>query len=250
MSTIPIYVISLKGAQERRAFMSEQLDTLGLPFRFYDAVDGRGWDVPAHLSYDKAKRRAFFGKDLSGGEMGCLLSHRAIYEKMLREGTPEVLVLEDDAILHADLPKVLGALERMGEPYDLIRFLGSDKVAKLEQKIVAPITGQYTLNRLCTTPGGAHAYIITQAGAQKLLKHMQRNFLPVDTLMGHVWMTGIKGYIVQPGLAVHDLARESFIGDARFDKKGAGVKPWYYPLSRALFKAYEGIAKRVSYVFS
>lgn len=241
------YVISLPEAAQRRDFMRAQLEKLGIAFDFFDAVDGRKFNVPNHPVYAKYRRRAFFGKDLTGGELGCLLSHRKIYERMVEHGIERAVVFEDDAILHEDLPRVIEALLRHTDKFDLVRFLGSEKVAKLEQKIVMPITGEYTLNRLCSTPGGAHAYLITLAGAKKLLAKMQRNYLPVDILMGHVWVTGVRGYIVQPGVAVHDLAQVSFIGDARFDKKGDDVKPFYYPLTRMIFKVYEGVAKRLSY---
>lgn len=250
MNDYKAFVISLPEAAQRREFMKAQLEKLGIAFDFFDAVDGRGFDVPNYPAYAKFRRRAFFGKDLTGGEIGCLLSHREIYERMVEQGIKRAVVFEDDAILHEDLPRVIEALLRHTDKFDLVRFLGSEKVARLEQKIVMPITGEYTLNRLCSTPGGAHAYLITLDGAKKLLAQMRCNYLPVDTLMGHVWVTGVRGFIVQPGVAVHDLAQESFIGDARFDKRGDSVKPFYYPLTRMLFKMYEGAAKRISYVFA
>lgn len=249
MSDMKVFVISLKEAQSRRAAMRAQIEALGLGFEFFDAVDGRGFDVPSHPAYDAWRRRAFFGKDMTGGEIGCLLSHRGIYEKMVAENIEKAVVLEDDAILYPDFARVVEALARGGHSFDLVRFLGSEKVAKLRQRIIAPVTGEYTLNRICTTPGGAHAYMITLEGAKKMLARMGRNYLPVDTLMGHVWVTGMKAYIVQPGVALHDLAQESYIGDARFDKKGAKVRPFYYPLTRGVFKVYEGVMKRVSYGF-
>lgn len=247
MKQFPAFVISLPEAHARRQAMKVQLDRLGIEFSFFDAVDGRGFDVPSHPAYDAVRRRAFFGRDMTGGEIGCLLSHRGLYKKIVEEGLDAAVIFEDDAMLHDDLPKVLAALASCKVPYDLLRFLGSEKVALSPQKIIAPVTQGYTLNRLCTTPGGAHAYLITQEGTRKMLRQMQKNYLPVDTLMGHVWKTGIRAFIIQPGIALHDLDQPSFIGDARFDKKSDAVKPWYYPASRALFKAYEGAMKRIAF---
>jgi len=38
---IPTYVISLESSQERRAIIRNHLDALGIPFRFFDGIDGR-----------------------------------------------------------------------------------------------------------------------------------------------------------------------------------------------------------------
>lgn len=239
---IPVFVISLPEAKARRESMSRRLHELGIPFRFFDAIDGRGFDMDIHPSYNGRKRRRYFGKDLTGGEMGCLLSHRSIYERIVRDGISEALIFEDDVIIDDEFPVVVSALLKQRLPYELVRFLGSEKVARLRQRAVHSITGVYTLNRLCTTPGGAHAYLIRLEGARKLVRHTQKNWLPIDTLMGHVWQTGVDAYIVQPGIARHNLALESYIGETRFDKK---QKP--NPVNRAVFKIGEGLMKRLSY---
>ena len=240
--TIPVFVISLPEAKDRQQRVAARLGDLSIAFTFFDAVDGREFNMETHPAYNGSKRRRYFGKDLTGGEMGCLLSHRSIYEKMIEEGLETVLVFEDDVIIHDDFPVVLEALLSSSIDYDLVRFLGSPKVATLTQRPVAQLCGEYTLNRLCTTPGGAHAYLINQNGARKLLKHTEYNWLPIDTLMGYCWLTGLNAFIVQPGIAVHNLELESFIGEARFDKS---MKPSV--IDRALFKVSEGLMKRLTY---
>ena len=47
-----IYVINLKRATERRAHMEAQLEALGLPYTFAEAVDGRSLDPEAVEGYD------------------------------------------------------------------------------------------------------------------------------------------------------------------------------------------------------
>ncbi len=76
------FVISLPEATGRQEHMRQQLSAQGISdFEFFTAVDGRAFDVPTHPVYNAAKRRLFFGRDLKGGELGVLLSHKAIYEK-------------------------------------------------------------------------------------------------------------------------------------------------------------------------
>lgn len=247
--TLPVFVISLPEATERRAQIASHLKELGLAHEIVDAVDGRGFDVPAHTAYNGRRRRLLFGRDLTGGELGCALSHRSIYERMADENIPLALVLEDDVVLSEDIPAVLKVLSGMTDRFELVRFLGSKKVARLQQRVVADLGGGYSLNRLRTTPGGAHAYVVTLSGAQKLLRAMQRIDVPIDTLMGMVWRTGLNALIVQPGLSYQDGDLPNYIGQTRFDKSIA-LKGWertVFPFTRAYCKLYEAAGKSWSY---
>ena len=147
---------------------------------------------------------------MKGGEIGVLLSHKAIYQKMIDEGL-KALVFEDDAILEPNFAIVAQALVNTQSNYDLVRFLGSEKVSKLEQKIVQPLWGVYTMNKLRTAPGGAFAYSVTLQGARKMLNVLDKVYLPIDTLMGHGWLNNMQNYIVQPGLANQIYRRNSLL---------------------------------------
>lgn len=243
------FVISLTEAKERQAHITKMMAARGLGFEFFTAVDGRGFDVPTHPAYDVIKRRLYFGRDLKGGELGVLLSHRGIYQKMVDEKIEIALVLEDDVELYPDAPQVIEALEDGPRDFELVRFLGSKKVAKLQQYSKRTVLDSYSLNRLCTTPGGAHAYVITLSGAQKMLAATRENFLPIDTLMGHCWSTGVDAYIIQPGLSKQDADQPQYIGEARFDKSVAlnGWMKLAFPLTRSWFKLCEGAMKRIYY---
>lgn len=241
MFDCPVFIISLQSATERRQKVKQEFERLAVPFTFFDAVDGRKFSMSEREDYDGVRRRRYFGKDLTGGELGCLLSHRGIYQKMVNEQIPYALVFEDDARLHDDFPSVVESLLSCPVKYDLVRFLSSDKVARLTQRKVAEFAGGYSLNRLLTTPGGAHGYIITLDGAGKLLRATRRNWRPIDTLMGHVWSTGLHAFIVQPGLVWQDLSLQSSIGDDRF------IKPQINPVFRGFYKLWEGCMKRLSY---
>ncbi len=248
-TTFKCFVISLPEATGRQDHMRAQLKSQAIDFEFFDAVDGRGFDVPTHPIYNASLRRAFFGRDLKGGELGVLLSHKAIFEKMLHDNIDQALVFEDDAILESDFKSVLDDLLNGPQDYDLVRFLGSDKVARIEQFTVRPVNDRYTLNCLRTAPGGAFAYVITRAGAEKMLQLLTRIYLPIDTLMGHNWKNGLQAYIIQPGLAEQDPAQEQYIGTARFKKTLdlSGPMRFLFPVTRAAYKAYEGLCKLAYY---
>lgn len=243
---LKILVINLARSTERREGMRRQLEALGLDFEFVAAVDGRDFDVQAHPAYDSARRRRAFGRDLNGGELGCLLSHRAIFQRMVDEGLEQVLVLEDDVVLGADFLDVMPSILAASAHYDIVRFLSAAKIARLRQRKVWPLAKGYCLARLETTPGGAYAYLITRRAAGKLLSRMARNWLPVDTLMGRAWEHGLNWLIVWPALADYDRSIDPDISFARY-YKGArltGAEKLRYRFTRAGFKIAESIGKR------
>lgn len=237
----PAFVISLPGETARREKIRRDFTQLQIPFVFFDAIDGRQLDVHTHPAYDGPRRRRAAGKDLMGGEIGCLLSHKAVLQKVIASNYPSALIFEDDVVLNPDFKNVVAALAGQGTSFDIVRFLGSPKVAKGRHRKIAPLYRDYHLVRLARTHGGAHAYLITKQGAEKLLGHMKKNAFPIDILLCRTWETGLETLSVQPGLATQDLSFKSSIGTEREKKQKAPV------LTRALFKAGEAIGKRWSY---
>jgi glycosyl transferase family 25 len=105
------FVINLPACAEKRAFMAEQLERLALDYEFLDAILGSE-RVTDPRFYDPRKSLEANGRELRPGEVGCALSHAAAYDEIVRRGLPCALVLEDDAILHDDVPRMLELLER------------------------------------------------------------------------------------------------------------------------------------------
>lgn len=247
--SIPTYVITLPEAKGRQRYITNLFAKHGLEYEFFEASDTRTLKPENYPNYNRLKRALYYGRDLTGGEIGILQSSKRLYEKMISENIPQALIFEDDVTLHGDFKAVLNALINGPQDYELVRFLGSEKVAQNTQYQKRKVTDAYTLNRLLTTPGGAFAYVITQNGAQKLLSAMQNTYLPIDTLMGHCWKTGLDAYIIQPGLAEQKPELDQYIGKARFDKTNQfkGFKKAIYPVTRAFFKIRETTLKRMFY---
>ena len=95
---IPILVISLPDSTDRRKAITARLDALSLPFEFVDAVDGRN-GIPDECKpmVDRQGAVSFMLHPLSDAEFGCALSHLAAYKRVVDDGIPHALILEDDA---------------------------------------------------------------------------------------------------------------------------------------------------------
>ncbi|MGB0719962.1 MAG: hypothetical protein ACPGRX_05790, partial [Bdellovibrionales bacterium] len=130
--------------------------------------------------------------------------------------------------------------------YDIVRLLGSPKVNKSKQRKIIKLTDDIYLTRLRTTPGGAHATLISRQGAQKLLSATKTIAFPIDTVLGRCWDTGINAYSTWPGLAIQDLTYDSAIGEDRHDKT-VTPKSLSFKLTRAAFKGEEAFGKAYTY---
>lgn len=244
-----VFVINLPRDTDRRHAMAARLDAIGISHEFVDGVDGATIDLDTTPFYDGAKRRRCYGRDMTANELGCLLAHRKIFEKMVAENMEHAIILEDDVVFEADFPDVIRALIKSPVPWDVIRFLGAGKIYERGCRIIAPLVGNYALARLPTTPGGAHAYLMTQKAARVMEAHTRVNWVPIDTLQGRCWETGLETLVVHPAPLGTDPAAGSTIGDQRFDKtvRLVGWAKRFYPVTRFWFKLCEGLGKR--YVF-
>lgn len=251
INSLPTYIINRKKDAERRQVMSDRLEDMGLNYKFFEAVDGHAFNAHESELYDGGRRRRYFGRDLTVGEIGCLLSHRAIYEMMVEKKTSRALILEDDTIFDTDFPVVLQAVLNISVEWDLVRFLNSKKILKSSHRVINKDVGGYALYQIQATPGGAFAYILTLKAAKELLLHTQKNWLPIDIWHGWVWKTNLKVLSMLPSPVRADFDISSTIGDLRFDKtiQTKGFERVVFPFHRFWFKIYSSVCKRYAYQF-
>lgn len=247
--TPSVFIISLPEAEKRRTYIKNVLDKLGLSFEFIDAVDGRNFDVMSHPLYNAPKRLRCFGKNLTGGDLGCILSHKKIYKRMVDNNISHALILEDDVLLRDDFLPVLDKILLSNISYDAIRFFGSPKLERLKMRPILPLDNTHMLTRHSGMPGGSHATLMTFSGAQKMLQHLNHIHLPIDAILGRSWVTKINWYTVRPGIAAQESSFESYIGDERFDRKKdiTGFTKLIFPFTRAWFKFCETLGKKYWY---
>ncbi len=119
MNNVPLYVVNLESQPERRRFMESQLAALpdGFRIEWIRAVDGRALsETEIRADYDPAIAVRTTGRPLNRGEIGCALSHRAIYRRMIEVQEPFAVVLEDDVALGEEFPEVCLALAQQVDP--------------------------------------------------------------------------------------------------------------------------------------
>ena len=126
MNPYPIYVISLKRTPERRLNIQRQLDALNLNYQIVDAIDKYDLKSPQYqaevadlLGIDKTiieKSNTHYFYD----HLACSLSHVKVYNLMAKHNDSIACILEDDARIASDFPKILHATMRTS--WDILMF--------------------------------------------------------------------------------------------------------------------------------
>jgi glycosyl transferase family 25 len=209
----PILVINLAASTERWRKVSSELSACGLAFERHEASDGRILPKEELARLAPWDRSAFF-KPLSPGEVGCFLSHVTAAERIVREGWPRALVLEDDFLLAEDFAGRLADLLAMpGPPVDLIKIEG-----ELRGGVPVAVTpGGQKLYRHRRPPSRTAAQLWSLEGARKFLDTAHPFRRPVDVHLKHWWEHGLEILHVRPPL-VKD-------GDAAGTTSTIGARP-------------------------
>lgn len=206
MSTsLTTYLINLDGSDLRLARSAAQLDAAGIDYQRVPAFDGRRLSVAEFPDHDAAAARAYMGRALRGGEIGCYLSHLDCARRFLQSGADVGLVLEDDFELVPGMTYVLNQaldwLAASGEDWFLIN-IGARK-----SKIFSPIAsfaarGQgFSLRRAHYFPMTTTAIVWSRAGAQAFVDGHRTIFAPVDNYF-RFWLTrNGRGLCIYPPIA-------------------------------------------------
>ena len=117
-----LFVINLARACERRRRMEEQFASLGLEATFHRAVDAQELTPEHYAQVDRETRRRLGLWPQADGSIANWISQRQVMREIVENGPETAAILEDDAGLSADLPKVLGALERRPFAFDVVKL--------------------------------------------------------------------------------------------------------------------------------
>lgn len=203
---LPTVVINLDRSTERRAAVTEMMSRLGLEFQFSRGIDGAEL-TPARLREVYSPFRAFLklGRHLHVNEVGCTLSHVEVWRRMVRENIPEMLILEDDAVLGEAVPELIAKRNEWMPRDARVVFLAHDMAAPFD---LLPIVSEGLQGfSVCTFRAPVMrcaAYIIRLPAAASLLDHSLPVTTPPDDLVGRGEYTGGGIYGIAPKPATWD----------------------------------------------
>lgn len=221
-----IFVVSVPRFTDRHSSVQQHLE--GLHFDFFWGADKLALNA-ATLGqegiYDEQRAISLHrhGKPLNLGEVACSLSHRMVYEEMIKNNWSRVLILEDDVLpLYDQLEQLPATLRELPPDWELV-YLGYLK----HEKVTAGLKIKQFFYRIRAALGlmkwnvtmvnnllprkisphlkkagfhdCTHAYAVTLDAAKKLAAAQQPVVYRADDLLSYHIMRGdIKGFVTDP----------------------------------------------------
>ncbi len=201
MGGFQTWVINLDRAPQRLARISAQLQALNLPFNRLSAVDAKTMSTAQQALLDDATYRQKHGMSPVLGELGCYLSHVAVMQAFVASDAEFALVLEDDVLLHPQLPAVLQGLQQHAARWDMCKLSAVHSGTPQPVLELAPGCQLAVMLSRCT---GSSAYVVNRHAAQTYLQHLLPMSLPYDHVFDQGWRLGLKVRLATPTPCGHD----------------------------------------------
>ena len=172
------YVINLDRSPERLEHFRLQAAREGFEFQRISAVDGSRLDkstMDRLLSIGSGYRR------FTPGEVGCYLSHRRAWARLLHDGFETGFIAEDDAHL-ANTSRFLQNSAWLPAEFDLIKADTFYRLCEFNAEAHSTSWG-HTLRRPKSYQAGAAGYFISSQGAIRLLEATENHCDAIDEIM-------------------------------------------------------------------
>lgn len=195
MSQFPIFLINLDSSTERLEIACKALASSGAEFERLPAYDGRGTDPISLEDYSSRQTRAYMGRDMTGGEVGCYFSHIRAVQAFLQCDADYALVLEDDALPNQNAIELIQALidwqAARGDPDWYLCHLGNPRMKYLTKVGDIAVTNDTRgIYRAHYFPVTTSALLWTRAGAAEFAKRALPITGPVDHIL-RSWLTEV-----------------------------------------------------------
>ena len=175
------FLINLDRSPERLGFFDAQASKYGMPYERIPGVDGRQL---SDIECDRMRSDHFDFQPINPGEIGLFLSHRSIWTRLIDQDLPYAAVFEDDAVVSPDIESVLMAIDAARPAVDIIKLETTGRKVVTESAS-QPLGKTHRLHKLLSWHGGTAGYVVTHAGARKLLEATWPLADPIDQVMFH-----------------------------------------------------------------
>jgi len=164
---VPIFVISLSDAKDRRRRIAKNLRKLGLEFIIVDAIDGRT-KLPDEFNdqVDRDTANWRLGRPIVDAELACALSHVNVYQRLVDSHHKAAIILEDDAIVGDGFKKFVDNQHYLGKNLVMLGYENARVSRIYRQRIFA----QYVYRKLNLPTYLTVGYYISRRVAGEFLR--------------------------------------------------------------------------------
>lgn len=181
-------VINLDRSPDRWAHAKAQLDRVGVDALRVSGVDGKLLDKDSIDAYNETSsypKKILCPRPLRAGEIGCFLSHRLCWQRLLDSDENWALIFEDDIVLSDRAPIYMNNEDWIPEGVHLIQLFNFHEkwVAYCKRRKISLKTGDELLIPVRPAPTGTPAYMISREAAKFALEHSEKLAFPVDNYL-------------------------------------------------------------------
>jgi GR25 family glycosyltransferase involved in LPS biosynthesis len=219
----PLYVIAMSDKEFDVA--KANLESVGLShINKFDAVRGdslseyskdiKNVSIRAQSSIVQGKKRLSHADIPGTGAVGCYLSHQKLWEKVVKENLEGMYIFESDVSCIAPITDSM--MEGFKKVDADLLFFGL--LTEFPSMSLSSIIGGLEMVKLTKRFYMTHAYYITNAGAQKLLKYATPIEQQLDSYMSDILLLGatphsghgpLNAYFFNPQLCVQKAHKSS-----------------------------------------
>jgi len=179
MAQIPVFYINLAARPDRRAFMESQLGKLGMEAKRIDALTPDDLTEEQRDTYCNPRQL----HSMSERQYCCNLSHARAWGALLASRASVGLILEDDVILSASLPRFLVAVATQKPSLDVIRIETWPAGPKRYRSADYWALPEIGLRECLSWDAGAAGYILERDAALRLIDEPDLHTSLVDTML-------------------------------------------------------------------
>jgi len=202
---VTAFLVNLDRHPDRLACAQARLAAAGVEAVRMPAVDGAALS-PAARRAAVSRFHALLarGRLYTHGQIGCTLSHHAVYRRMADENLPAALVFEDDVRLSPDFPASLAAAETLLDANRPQVFLFSDGT-------YPPLPGDGRAFARAKDGDCSEAYLITLPAARELLRVNSPMVVTLDSWSRFAARGHVELYRATPATATQDHTFQSVV---------------------------------------
>lgn len=237
LSEVGVWLINLPQSGDRKSRMEAQLQSLGLGYNLFEAVNGNAvWD-DIRPKVDLLSFERNVGRTIMKGEIGCYLSHLGVWEAFLASDYQIALVLEDDVVFHDDFLTALQTAASHSDKWDMLKLNRIRAKFPVKQGAI----GNYRLNAFVGSFTGTGAYLVQRACVERLLPKMLPIVRPIDHELDRVHLRWFRHFALHPLPSHLDDQEESTITGRAFNHVN---KFPFYKRSRVYVNRTRNLAKK------
>ncbi len=183
-------VVNLERSKDRWAVMQSELQRFGVAYERVEAVDGYALS-PEEMESIVPPLNSLAKIDFAGclfpGEVGCFLSHRKCWKRLVDSAENWGLILEDDIELSDHAREYITSEDWIPAGVDLVQLhllpLKGGPCVKIRRNYIELRTGRRLVQQVKPGSLGTQGYFISKNAAAKALALSERLPAPVDDFL-------------------------------------------------------------------